>query len=242
MDVGEHMLRSGAEVHRVEESVRRMGLSQGFSRVDIFIITSSMVVTAFTDDGKKITETRRITDTSTDFEKVHRLNELSRNICRNKVKKEDIPAELERAISCKSYPLYLEVLCFAIVAGAFTVFFGGGAIEAVVSFLIGALLRVSIIFLDKVTLNKIFSKFFSSFVASALAFTALKLGAIGSVDKVMIGNIMLLIPGIGFTNAIRDLFLGDSISGLLRSVESILTALAIAAGYLAVAAIGGALS
>ncbi len=53
---------------------------------------------------------------------------------------------------------------------------------------------------------------------------------------------MLLIPGIGFTNAIRDLFLGDSISGLLRSVESILTALAIAAGYLAVAAIGGALS
>ena len=53
MDVGEHMLRSGAEVHRVEESIKRMGLSEGFCRVDILVITSSMVVTAFTEDGRK---------------------------------------------------------------------------------------------------------------------------------------------------------------------------------------------
>ena len=51
------------------------------------------------------------------------------------------------------------------------------------------------------------------------------------MDMVIIGNIMVLIPGIGLTNAIRDLFVGDSIAGLLRTVEAILLALAIAAGY-----------
>ena len=47
----------------------------------------------------------------------------------------------------------------------------------------------------------------------------------------IIGNIMSLIPGIGLTNALRDLFTGDSIAGLLRSIEALLIALAIAAGY-----------
>ena len=59
----------------------------------------------------------------------------------------------------------------------------------------------------------------------------MRLSLVGSVDKIIIGNIMSLIPGIGLTNALRDLFTGDSIAGLLRSIEAILIALAIAAGY-----------
>jgi uncharacterized membrane protein YjjP (DUF1212 family) len=79
----------------------------------------------------------------------------------------------------------------------------------------------------------------SAVVATALAFGAVKLGWISSVDKIIIGNIMTLIPGIGLTVALRDLFTGDSIAGLLRTIEAILTALAIAAGYFLVAALGG---
>ena len=87
--------------------------------------------------------------------------------------------------------------------------------------------------------HKIFGKFFSAVVATFLAFLAVKLGWIADVDKVIIGNIMTLIPGIGLTNALRDLFTGDSIAGLLRSIEAVLTALAIAAGYFLVAVLGG---
>ena len=65
------------------------------------------------------------------------------------------------------------------------------------------------------------------------------ISAFQHVDKVIIGNIMTLIPGIGLTNAIRDLFTGDSIAGLLRSIEAVLTALSIAAGYYLVAVQGG---
>ena len=76
LDIGEQMLISGAEVHRVEESVSRICYALGAERVDVFIITSSMVVTVHTVDGKTYTESRRIINTTTDFEKIHKLNEL----------------------------------------------------------------------------------------------------------------------------------------------------------------------
>ncbi len=239
MDIGEHMLTSGAEVHRVEESIKRMCTSLGAARVDIFIITSSMVATVFLDDGSTLTQTRRITSTSTDYEKLHRLNELSRRICEKKPTAAEIEAEIARATDSPVYPFSLECACYALIAGAFTLFFGGGIAEAAVSFIIGAIVRFALLFSEKFIPNKIFSKFFSSFIATALAFFALRLSFVGSVDKVIIGNIMLIIPGIGLTNALRDLFTGDSIAGLFRSIEAALTALAIAAGYFVVVAIGG---
>ena len=107
--------------------------------------------------------------------------------------------------------------------------------------MIGALLRVAVFVCERVMSNRIFSKFLSSLIATSLAMAALSLGLVENIDKVMIGNIMLLVPGIGLTNAIRDLFTGDSIAGLFRSIESALAALAIAGGYFTVVFFGGAL-
>lgn len=241
MDIGEQMLISGAEVHRVEESIERMCYAFGAKRVDIFTITSSMIATVYTTDGKHHTASRRITAATTDFEKIHHLNELSRKICEQKLSAEEIQKELKAIENCKTYPLWLEVLCYALIAAAFTLFFGGNIAESVVSLIIGAIVRFAVLFSEKTIANKIFGKFFSSTVATALAFLAVNTGILNSVDKVIIGNIMTLIPGVGLTNALRDLFTGDSIAGLLRSIEAVLSGLAIAAGYFLIVVLGGML-
>ena len=88
MDIGEQMLVCGAEVHRVEDSVERMCYALGAKRIDVFIITSSMVVTVCDGADNTFTQTRRIKYTVTDFEKLHKLNELSRKICREKLNAE----------------------------------------------------------------------------------------------------------------------------------------------------------
>ena len=238
MDIGEQMLISGAEVHRVEDSLKRMFFAYGTKRTDVFIITSSIVVTVHTDDNI-YTQTRRITETSADYEKLHKLNELSRNICKNKYAESEIRRQLTAISMDKKYPLWLEFICYAIIAGAFTLFFGGGIIEAAASFIIGALVRFVILLCDKTIRNKVFSKFISAFIATLFAFFALKLDLIKTVDKVMIGNIMTLIPGIGLTTALKDLLVGDSIAGLLRTIEACIVALAIAAGYFSVAFLTG---
>lgn len=239
MDIAEQMLLSGAEVHRAEESVTRMCKALGFVRTDVFIITSSIVVTAFCGDGKPLTQSRRITASGTDYEKLHRLNDLSRKICAEKLTAEQIEKELSYAVSTKTYPFFAECICYSVIAATFTLFFGGNYTEMLVSLFVGLAVRFGILFVDLTLPNKIFSKFFSAAVATALAYIAVRLGIIYNVDKVIIGNIMSLIPGIGLTNALRDLFTGDSIAGLLRSIEAVLIALAIAAGYYLVAVIGG---
>ncbi len=239
MDIGEQMLISGGEVHSVEESLKSMFNAYNTAHTDVFIITSSMVVTVHTIDGKVYTQTRRITETVTDYEKLHKLNELSRSICKNKFSSEEIRDKLSDISIAKSYPLWLEFICYAIIAGVFTSFFGGGIVESTVSFIIGAFVRLTVLICDKTFKNKIFIKFMSALIATILALLALKLNIITTVDMVIIGNIMTLIPGIGLTTALKDLLIGDSIAGLLRTIEACISALAIAAGYFAVVILTG---
>lgn len=231
MDIGEQMLISGAEVHRVEESIKRMCNSKGAKRVDVFIITNSMIVTVFDNEDKSYTQTRRIISSTTDFEKLHKLNQLSRKICEGIITYEEIKTEFNSALNRKTYNFFCESLCCAIIAGAFTIFFGGNTVEMVVSFIVGLLVSIGNFLCNKAVTNKIFSKFFASLLVTMFAFSAVKFGFVDSADNVIIGNIMTLIPGIGLTNALRDLFIGDSIAGLLRTIEAVLLALGIAAGY-----------
>ena len=167
----------------------------------------------------------------TDYYKLDKLNRLSRRICSGKMEMEQIRAELDSIQSTRSYPFWAECLGYATVAGAFSLFFGGDWRQCLVALFIGALLRFIDLLSQKTLKNIIFSKFVSAFSITALSFACVKMGLIGRTDEVIIGNIMLLIPGIGFTNALRDLFTGDSIAGILRSLEAVLSAIAIAAGY-----------
>ena len=239
MDIGELMLVSGAEVHRVEDSIQRMCLALGADRADVFIITSNMIATFYVGENG-YTQTRRINGIGTDMEKLHRLNALSRRICAEKPSVEEIRAECAAIAALKPYSFWAELAACAVIAGAFTLFFGGGMIEAIVSFFVGAIVKVTLFLAERTLKNKIVCKFICSFLASSLAFLAVKLSITNDIDKVIIGNIMSLIPGIGLTNAIRDVFTGDNIAGILRSIEALLVALAIGAGYfLFVCTLGG---
>ena len=239
MDIGEQMLISGAEVYRVEESVNRMCSAFGAKRVDVFIITSSIVVTIYTEDGETLTQTRRVTSTKYNIEKLHRLNDLCREICKTKMSAEEIEEKLCEAIKLEGFPLWLEFASCAVIAGAFTLFFGGSIMETMVSLIVGAFVWLCQFLARKIIPNKMFNNFYSSAIATLLAFLSVRFGIIETMDKVIIGNIMTLIPGIGLTNAIRDLFSGDSIAGLLRLIDALLNALAIATGYYLIAVLGG---
>ena len=230
MDIGEQMLVCGAEVHRVEDSIERMCSAIGFIKTDVFIITSSMVVTVYTTEDN-YTQTRRIKGIGMDIERLHRLNALSRKICEQDLSEHDISSELNKIKLLKRSPLRLECLSYMLISGSFTLFFGGNFIESIASALIGSAICIINHFSEKAFLNKIFAKFIGAFAVTLGAYILMELGVIHIMDKVIIGNIMLLIPGVGLTNALRDLLVGDNIAGLIRLIEAVLLALAIAAGY-----------
>lgn len=239
MDIGEQMLLAGAEVHRAEESISRMCYAFGAKRADAFIITSSIVVTMYTESGETYTQTRRVGAVKFDVQKLHKLNALSREICAREMTPEEIREKLNKAISGKIYPVWAEIVASAVITGAFTLFFGGSLIEMLISSTIGVAVYLATFLVGMLTSSKMFSNFLGAAIATLFAHLAVRAGWIPNVDMVVIGNIMPLIPGIGLTNAVRDLFAGDSIAGLLRLIDALLTALAIAAGYYLIAVIGG---
>ena len=242
MDIGEQMLISGAEVHRVEDSMSRICTALGAVRVDCFIITSSMVITVHSADDRAYTETRRIKSVGTDFDRLDKLNSLSRRICNNGMTYDEIQNEISKIKRGKAYPFLLQCAAYAVIAAAFTAFFGGELAQILVSGVVGAVICFVVALAERTIQNMIFSKFVSSLFVTFLSYAFLWIGAVSRVDEIIIGNIMLIIPGLGFTNALRDLFTGDSIAGALRSLEAAISALSIAAGYILFAIISGEVS
>lgn len=100
-----------------------------------------------------------------------------------------------------------------------------------------ALIAVAIWFLDlyfrKIVPSQMMYLLFAAFIMGTLAMSFKFTGLPFHADKIMIGDIMLLIPGIPATNSIRDMLMGDTISGLMRLIESILWAGALACGFMA---------
>ncbi len=231
LDIGEEMLISGAEIGRVEDSVRRILMTYDAQRADVFTITSSIVVTVTDADGKTLTQTRRIRKYATNLDKLHALNALSRKICAEKPEAEAIQNELSQINKGKNYPVFVQCAAFALIAGSFTLFFGGSALDAAAAALIGAILKFAVLLIDRTGVNMVFANVVNSFLVSTLAFLCTAAGFGTHADSIIIGNIMLLIPGIGMTNAIRDIISGDIMAGILRFCESIVIAVAIAAGY-----------
>ena len=239
LDLGEQMLICGAEISRVEDTLGRITAVLGCESADIFVITSVIFLTLTDENGESATGTRRVKKYDTNLDKLHKYNDLSRYICKNKPGYSEIQDKINEIKSEKAYCLPLQIAVCALIAGSFTILFGGSPLDAAASAVIGALLKIILFFQSKTKVNMVFSNVISSALVSFLAFMFVKIGFGDDASNIIIGNIMLLIPGVALTNSIRDIISGDIISGMLRLFEALIIALAIAAGYIIMAIIFG---
>ena len=231
MTIGERLLISGAEVSRVEDTIRRVALAYGAERVDVFSITSSIVSTLYFNCDQCVTQTRRVSSSANDFSAIDQLNQLSRTICAARPDFEWIRAELARIDARRRYSPGALIAIYALVSAAFTVFFGGGARDMLASAAIGAALRLVEMALKPAAFNRMLAVFLCGCVGGLLANLATLLVPGCRTDLISIGNIMLFIPGFAFINSLRDLLSGDTIIGLIRFFESLLLAILLALGF-----------
>ena len=236
------MLVCGAEVERVEDSIERMCYAYGCDRVNAFIITSNIQVTFEDPRGNIITQIRRLKRNDTNFDRLDYLNDLSRYICANKPDLETLVQKYEAVMNRKQLPIWLQYFGAVLVASGFAVFFGGNFADAIASGVLGIVITLITRILAKIEENQMAKLFISSVIAGFLAIILVAVGIGSNVDKIMIGGIMLLIPGIAMTNSVRDLLIGDVVTGMIRFVNSLLMAAAIACGFaLPLILIGGAM-
>lgn len=231
LDLGEILLTSGAEISRVEDTMKRMALAYGFMKVDVFSITSSIVVTVHTDRGEVLTQTRRIMQYDTDLDKIEKVNCISRQVCNELLPVQELQKTIEEIRLDKGYPEGVLFLFYGIISAAFSLFFGGTVLDAAAAFLCGLLLRFILNTGVRVGLQNLVLNFLCSAAVGLGAVVITRFGLGQNIDKIIIGNIMLLIPGLLFTTSLRDMINGDLITGLLGLCDAVLRALAIALGF-----------
>jgi len=232
LDFGETMLGAGGEISRVEDSIARMCVAYGAVETNVFIIPSSIELTIAFSDGNTVTRTRRIrTSPSTDFRKLQALNALSRRCAMDRLPVDELKEQITD-IEKTSVPAFKNYLGSILAGSAFCLFFGGTAIDAVFAAFVSALICFLQYKLAPLSPNKVFFLFASSLITGVAVCLMAKVVPILNIDKISIGVIMLLIPGIAITNAVRDALIGDTISGITKLADSLLWAASLAAGIM----------
>lgn len=227
LDVAERMLKCGAEVSRVENTISIICRGYGVNYIEVFVM-NSIIIATLRDDKDSVTESRRISYHKTDLLQLEKLNDLSRQICKKNISRKRVLSEIKK-IKIKQDDLKL-FIGDIIAASSFTLLFKGDFMDALVSCVIAMLIFVFNKFCAKSKINNLINNFMTSFMIGFVSIILTKLGIGNNFDKIIIGDIMLLIPGLSMFISINDIFKGDIMSGIGRFTEGIFLALTIAAG------------
>lgn len=229
-DLGYRLAMSGAETFRVEDSIGHIMRAYGVSG-EAFAIPNCLTVSVKTADGKPLTRMRRIGYHGNDLDCVERYSNLSRRICTELPDPETALHWLHSIETTpRSYATAITLLGNFMGASGFAILFGATFWDSVLSGLWGLIVGVVGLFSDKLKANLFFRTIIASFLMAQAAYFTAAWQIAGNADTMIIGALMLLVPGLLFTNAIRDIIHGDTNSGINRIVQVLLIAAAIALG------------
>ncbi len=229
-DVAHRLAMSGAETFRVEDSVVLIMQAYGVE-AECFAIPNCLTVSIETPDGIPMTRMRRIGYHGNDLDSVERYSNLSRRICREKPDPKVGFQWLKEADQARRYfPLPVLLAGNFLGACGYSVFFGGSFMDSLFAGVCGIVVGLVNLLMDRLKANAFFRTIIAAFIMAVMAYSLSVTGIVQNADTVIIGTLMILVPGLLFTNALRDIIYGDTNSGLNRIVMVFMIAVAIALG------------
>ena len=228
--IGYELAVAGAETFRIEETMHRVLLAYGIE-CETFAIPNCVMVSLEADNGKPLMVMKRVGFHGNDLDAVERLNALSRRICAETPDPAVAAQWLEETRAARrAYPVPVYYLGNFLAAAGFCPVFGGTLRDSLCAGLMGLIIGFVTRRMDRLEANPFFSTIAAAFAMAVPAYLAAALGLVDYVDAVIIGALMILVPGLLITNSMRDIIYGDTNSGINRVVQVLLSALAIAMG------------
>ncbi|QED48198.1 threonine/serine exporter family protein [Cytobacillus dafuensis] len=225
---GKIMLQCGAETYRVEDTMTRIAASLGIPSSHSYVTPTGII---FSIDGTEPAKLIRIYDRTTDLYKVTVVNGISRKISSGEISANEAFKKLMDIEKANyTFPLYQQILAAAISSGCFLMMFLGQWKDFIPAIITGGLGFICFVYIHNLVKIKFFSEFMASVVIGLSAYILVSLGIGVQLDKIIIGSVMPLVPGLLITNAVRDLMAGHLVAGLSKGAEAFLTACAIGTG------------
>lgn len=230
VELGDVLLRNGAEVYRVEDSVLAILNAYNITDCDVYVLSNGIFASADETTVNASSMIRHVPMYPMHLGRIAALNSLCREVCAKSITIEDATNKLETYKKLPGYNLPIMIAATGIGCGGFAYLFGGTPLDGIMATIVGCLLRVFLYFEGKMGNSKTVTNVLASIFISILAFLFAAPGFPIHYDKIIIGSIMPLVPGIPLTNSIRDFINGDYLSGSIRLIDALLTAFCIAVG------------
>ena len=218
--LGEIMLKNGAETNRVENAIDKLLRTTQMKHIEAVVMTTSIIVTLSDPSIEHITAVSRIHERVTNLNRVDEAYRLNL---------ETLFSELKKLKTLNQYSTLLKIIGLMLVPPAFTVMFGGTIMEALSALICGSILAILNNIFKYIKVNDFMKNAFEMLVVS---FVAVFLNTIikSDIQSVVVGFIMPYVPGIAITNAARDTFNADYMSGAARLLDALVQAFSVAIG------------
>lgn len=230
MEAGHILLESGAEIFRVEETIARMCKYYGVESENAFVLSNGIFATAGTEREQYYAKVQHIPVSGARLNRVAAVNQLSREIEEGKYTIDEVRDCLERIRTMPGKSKPVQILSSAVGSAAFCYLFGGNLRDSMAAFVSGFVLYLFILHIGTPHLSKIISNIAGGALVTLISIVMFHIGVGQHLNQMIIGSIIPLMPGVSFTNAIRDIADGDYIAGSVRMLDAILVFLCIAMG------------
>ena len=233
MEAGHILLENGAEIARVEETMERICRHFGVEYENFFVLSNGIFTTGNRSGdgtGGQYAKVQHIPVKGAQLDKVVAVNQLSREIEEGRYGIEQIKEELVRIRQMPGKGFLVQVLASGIGSACFCYLLGGSLVDSMVAFGAGFLLYMFVLLTDKSHISKITKNLCGGALVTLVCICCYRLGAGEDISHMIIGSIIPLVPGVAFTNGIRDLADGDYISGAVRLLDAVLVFLCVAIG------------
>lgn len=229
VEMGHILLQSGAEIFRVEDTMRRVCSHFHVDSCNFFV-TGNGIMSSADGTERPFAKVRYIPVKGAQLNRVVAINQLSREIAEGKYDNiEDVERRVQEIKAMPVVPYWLACFASALAAASFCVLFGGGVADTATAFVAGFLLHVFLLTLGN-RVSKILANIGGGALISILCLASYRLGVGQNLGHMLSGAILPLVPGVAFTNGIRDIGSGDYLSGTVRLLDAFWTFLCIAIG------------
>ena len=230
---GELLLKNGAEITRIEDTMGRIIQAYGYTDHRVFAMAHGIFATLDEMGPDHCSTLRNTSQEGINLRRIDAINQVSRQISRGEYTTKQARKKL---LECQrlTTPSWLMTVASGVGAGAFCYIVGGTLLASVLAVPIGVLLQVFLFFVGRYQLPKAITVPLGSAMATSLAVFIAFLVPSVSFAHLAIGAIIPLVPGVAFTVGIRDLFNGHYLSAGIHLLDAVFTGVCIALGVGAV--------
>lgn len=229
--MGQVLLENGAEISRVQETMERVAKALHAEDFHVYVLTNAIFATGQENGTEMRTKLSHVPGTLIHLGRICAVNQLSREIAAGACTVAQAEARLADIRSLPRSPFWLMWIACGSGSAAFSYLFGGSGWDALAAFFCGLVLEPFMFWADRQKLSKFLTNLSASAMVTVVAVLLTYAVPLGhNLDKVIIGSIIRLVPGVALTTSIRDFFNGDYLSGTIRMFDAILVGGCIAVG------------